>query len=107
MRNQMTPAETQLWKIVKNRQFHGKKFRRQHGIGPFVVDFYCSEDKLIVELDGEAHSGLQNREYDGKRQEKLQEMGYTVLRFENQQIFKDIENVLACIAHCLSGIEGT
>ena len=83
LRHKMTPAETQLWNMLKNRQFHGKKFRRQHGIGLYVVDFLCPAERLIIELDGEGHNSPQNREYDAKRQEYLQNMGFSVLRFEN------------------------
>lgn len=55
LRNNLTIAEASLWKYLKGRRMHGLKFRRQHSIGPFIVDFYCPEEKLIIELDGEVH----------------------------------------------------
>ena len=98
----MTPAETQLWNSLKNRQLYGKKFRRQHGIGPYVVDFFCPAERLIIELDGEGHNSPQNREYDAQRQEYLHKLGFSVLRFENKQVFEDIDNVLTCICNVMS-----
>ena len=96
----MTPAEVHLWQIVRSKQLEGRRFRRQHSIGPWIVDFYCAEERLIIELDGSPHDSPQRREYDTERQEALQDMGYTVLRYENKQVFEDLDSVVAGIMRC-------
>ena len=97
LRNTLTPAEAGLWKLLKNGQLQGRKFRRQHGIEGFIVDFYCAEEKLIIELDGEVHNDPMQMEYDKEREVRLEELGFTVLRFENKFVFIDTEGVLATI----------
>ncbi|MDD4287246.1 MAG: endonuclease domain-containing protein [Candidatus Peribacteraceae bacterium] len=92
LRQTQTPAERSLWNILRNRRFHGCKFRRQASIGPFIVDFYCPEYRLIVEVDGSIHDT--QRGLDQWRQRKIEHDGYTVLRFTNAQILLSAENVL-------------
>ncbi|RMB63490.1 endonuclease domain-containing protein [Dokdonia sinensis] len=94
LRNNATPAEAFLWKHLSKRQLAGRKFRRQHGIGPFVVDFFCSSEKLIIELDGEPHTTLNGEERDEKRDEYLESKGFKVLRFENKMVFELMPSVL-------------
>ena len=95
LRNNLTPAEAFLWKKLQRSQLCGRKFRRQHSIGPYVLDFYCSTEKLGIELDGLAHFNVEAAIKDKKRTEYLIEMGIDVIRFENWQVFECTEEVLA------------
>ncbi len=90
-RQALIPAEKLLWKSLRNREFAGYKFRRQHPIGPYVVDFACVEAKLVVELDGESH--LTRRREDEKRTTKLEAEGWLVLRLWNTEVYDDLEAV--------------
>ncbi len=94
LRRHLTPAEATLWTYLKNSKLGGRKFRRQHSIGSFVVDFYCVEEWLAVELDGEVHRHDGARAYDAQRTAYLNSMGIEVLRFENFVVFDDIDFVL-------------
>ncbi|THD69049.1 endonuclease domain-containing protein [Robertkochia marina] len=88
LRRRMTPAETYLWGFLKSKKLEGRKFRRQHGIGKYVVDFYCPSERLIVELDGEVHFGDdQVTSYDEKRAAYFERLGIRVLRYENKFVF--------------------
>ncbi len=98
LRIEITPAEELLWKVIKNRQFKDLKFRRQHSIEYYIVDFYCPSLKLIIELDGEGHFNEENKKYDSKRDKKLNELGYKVLRYENRLIFENLQEILNDIA---------
>jgi very-short-patch-repair endonuclease len=97
LRNNLTPAEAKFWKIVQNKNFEGRKFRRQHSVGNYILDFYCSSEKLAIELDGEVHFGDAAREYDYERRLFLEHYGIKVLRFENKLVFEDLERVLGII----------
>jgi len=97
LRQNMTPAETKLWECLKNKQLEGFKFRRQHPIHLFIVDFYCHELRLIIELDGEYHNEEEQILKDQERTELLQFQGISVLRFKNEEIENDIEKVLSRI----------
>ena len=97
LRNNLTPAEAAFWKAVQNKKLGGKKFRRQHSIGNYILDFYCPAEKLAVELDGQAHFGDKGREYDYERRLFLEHFGIRVLRFENKLVFEDLEWVLGVI----------
>ncbi len=98
LRNNATPAEKKLWLHLRNSQVLNHKFRRQQGIGPYIVDFYCPKTKLAVELDGEIHSTNEAREYDRKRSEFLHDHGITTVRFRNEEVFNDVDSVLQTIA---------
>ncbi len=88
LRNGTTSAEAVLWNELKNRKFEGLKFRRQHGIDPYVVDFYCPELRLAVELDGEVHDNSNAQKYYDARTDYLSKVaGVRVLRFENKEVF--------------------
>jgi very-short-patch-repair endonuclease len=101
MRHESAPAEEILWAAIRNRQLEGFKFRRQFAILQYVVDFYCAEAKLVVELDGDSHS--EQIGYDAKRTEELGKTGLEVLRFENPDVFDHTELVLEKILdYCLS-----
>jgi very-short-patch-repair endonuclease len=95
LRSGMTPAEAALWKCLQRSQVAGKKFRRQHSVGKYILDFYCAECGLAVELDGESHFAANASDADTARTEYLNEKGIRVLRFENREIFEDLEFVLA------------
>jgi len=98
LRNNLTPAEAALWSVLKNSQFQNKKFRRQHSIGNYIVDFYCPSEKIIIELDGNIHTDPGQSIYDFERDECLKKLDNKVLRFENRLVFEDMEGVLAQIA---------
>ena len=94
LRNNPTPTETQLWEKLAKRQLGGFKFRRQHSINHYIVDFYCPQLKLIIEVDGEIHDQPKNKEHDHLRDLELTEQGFHVLRFRNQEVQSNIENVI-------------
>jgi very-short-patch-repair endonuclease len=85
MRHPQTFAEATLWHALRNRQT-GFKFRRQHPIDRFIADFYCAEAKLVIEIDGESHLESSQEEYDKARTECLEELGYKVIRFTNNDV---------------------
>ena len=93
LRNNMTPAEATLWRALKGRGAGGIKFRRQQSIGSFILDFYCPEYRIGIELDGASHD--YKYEYDEKRTKYLREQGIRILRFSNQQVFTSIQGVVA------------
>ena len=102
LRRSLTPAEATLWKALQGSKLAGKKFRRQHSIGKYVVDFYCPECKLGVELDGEKHFNSMASEYDLRRTEFLGRHNIRVLRFENRAVFEHSDGVLEAIRNYLS-----
>ena len=89
LRKPLTPAEELFWKIVRNLNLLGLKFRRQHPIGPFIADFYCHELKLVVEIDGDVHDLEDVKQYDVQRENYIKELGLKVLRFQNGDVFKN------------------
>ncbi|MDX1252636.1 MAG: endonuclease domain-containing protein [Gammaproteobacteria bacterium] len=97
LRAHLTPAEACLWKYLQRGQLAGRKFRRQHSIGPYVVDFYCPAESLIIELDGAAHDGEQAWAHDEQRTAFLTTQGLRVVRFENRDVLENLEGVLAAI----------
>jgi very-short-patch-repair endonuclease len=92
LRSRQTSAEDVLWSALRNRRLFGLKFRRQHPIGPFVADFCCHERRLIVELDGPVHDSTV--EQDAERSLYLGARTFRVIRFRNEQVFQDLEEVL-------------
>ncbi len=98
LRNHATPAESFLWKYLRKSQLKGRKFRRQHSIENYIVDFYCPSEKLVIELDGAVHEYEKQAEKDERREERLNELGIQVLRFENQFVFDNLQLVLNCIS---------
>jgi very-short-patch-repair endonuclease len=99
MRTEPTLAEKLLWQRLNNKQLQGFKFRRQQVIDRFIVDFYCHEIKLVIEVDGKVHNYTQVE--DGIRQEFLESLGLRVLRFNNQDVLLRIEGVLEEIVRWL------
>ena len=99
LRSNLTPAEARLWSMLKNSQLDGRKFRRQHSFSGYVLDFYCSSEKLAVELDGEVHFHERAAQHDYERKLFLQYFGINVLRFENRLVFEEPVWVLDRIRH--------
>lgn len=94
LRNHGTSAEAFLWQYLQHRKLEGRKFRRQHSIANFIVDFYCPGEKLIIELDGQVHFNPVAQEKDRKRTEILKSFGFKVIRFENRMVFDHLDVVL-------------
>ena len=88
MRGRMTDAETLLWMLLRNRRIAGAKFRRQHPVGRYILDFYCAEKQLGIELDGGQHG--ETIDYDQQRDRWLQAQGISILRFWNNQKAGDL-----------------
>ena len=86
MRRNPTAAERHAWALLRNRGILGLKFRRQHVLRGFIVDFYCAQLRLVLELDGPAHRGLDQSEYDDARSQRLRAGGYRILRLRNEQV---------------------
>lgn len=102
LRSNMTSAEATLWRALKGRGVGGMKFRRQQGIGPFILDFYCPEHRLGIELDGDSHD--YKYEYDEERTEYLRQQGIRIIRFSNQQVFTSIQGVVYEILNVVNEI---
>jgi len=94
LRNNPTKAENFLWRILRNRKFCGLKFRRQESIGRYIVDFYCPEKRLVVEVDGKIHNTHEQQEYDDIRKKFLSSCYIEVIRFSNDEVYYDIDSVL-------------
>jgi very-short-patch-repair endonuclease len=105
LRTTATDAECILWSLLRTRQLGGLRFRRQHPIGPYIVDFFCPSAKLIVELDGSQHGTDEAVSYDDDRTRFLQVRGYRVLRFWNIEVMQNRDNVLAAIHHMATVIQ--
>jgi len=95
LRRNQTDAERAFWSIVRNKQFLGMKFFRQYSFGPYILDFYCPEKKLAVELDGGQHNLPEGREYDAARTNYLNDHGVEVVRFWNNEVLGKMDGVLA------------
>ena len=104
MRRYPTPAEALLWKRLRKRQVKDFRFRRQHPIVRFIVDFYCAESKLVVEVDGSVHDEHGHDEYDADRQQFLEALGLRVLRFTNDEVVGDTDVVVDVIADALAHV---
>ncbi len=96
LRTNLTPAEEYLWQALRNRQLNSLRFRSQHPVGNFILDFYCASCKLVVEVDGNIHDD--RHDYDLARTQALEAYGYFVLRFTNDEVLKNLTTVLAKIA---------
>jgi very-short-patch-repair endonuclease len=94
LRKSLTPSEARLWLYLQKRQLEGKRFRRQFSIGNYILDFYCPEQKIAIELDGKHHFTPAGVMVDGERDAFLSAQGITVLRFENVMVLMQVENVL-------------
>ncbi|CAI2719701.1 endonuclease domain-containing protein [Nitrospina watsonii] len=97
LRRETPPAERLLWSRLRRKQLNGYKFRRQYGIEEYVVDFYCSEACLVVEIDGPTHFNDVAEQQDPVRQQRIEKLGITVLRFTNDEVYRNMEGVLTKI----------
>ena len=97
LRKHPTPSEDLLWQALRNRRLTGLKFLRQHPFGPSIVDFYCHEKRLVVEVDGGIHLNKDIQEYDKSRQEFIELYGVKFFRCTTEQVEHDLEAVLAGI----------
>ena len=93
LRTNMPKPEEVLWQRIRRKQL-GVKFRRQHGIGRYIVDFYCTELNLVIEIDGNSHFSDEGKEKDAMRDAFLEALGIKVLRFTNEEVMKQTESVL-------------
>jgi very-short-patch-repair endonuclease len=103
LRRNQTDAERAFWAKVRNKQFYGLKFFRQYSFGLYILDFYCPEQKLAVELDGGQHNLPEGREYDVARTNYLIDHGVEVVRFWNNEVLGQMDNVLACLELRIAG----
>lgn len=93
LRKGATPQEIILWSKLRHKNL-GVKFQRQHGIGSYIVDFYCPKKKLIIEIDGIQHDNINDKNYDSERTKYFESLGFKVLRFWNNEINTNMEGVL-------------
>ena len=94
LRNRMTSAELLLWEALKGNKLNGQKFRRQHPIGIYIVDFYNHKNKLVIEIDGEYHDSEEQKIKDFEREEFLHFNGLKIVRFKNETIVNNLSKVL-------------
>jgi len=97
LRQRQTKTEEIMWNNLRNRKFLGYKFKRQYSVSCFVLDFYCSELKLAIEVDGKYHDNEEIKKYDRDRQEYIESLGIKVIRIKNEEIISDLKNVLRSI----------
>ncbi len=102
LRKNLTPSEARLWKYIQRKQLNGKKFRRQYSVGGYVLDFYCPECKLAIEIDGSSHDSKMKHQYDEERTKFLNAVGIRVIRFRNIDVLKNIDEVLEEIKRSLT-----
>ncbi len=102
LRQRSTKAEQHLWKMIRNSQLMGFKFRRQHPLKYFIADFYCHEALLVIELDGSIHELENIKQYDQQREAIITELGITVMRFSNDAVFLEADKLIEKIeAHLM------
>ena len=105
LRDNMTVSELKLWKELKGKQILGLRFRAQHPIDIFIVDFYCHSLKLVIEVDGGIHDSKDHKEYDIGREAELTNLGIVIIRFTNEEIDNDINKELNKISLISSKIQ--
>ena len=105
LRQSQTPQETILWNLLRNRKILNTKFKRQYPVGNYIVDFASPEIKLIIEIDGGQHNQTQNIEYDSQRTSFLNSLGYTVIRFWNNEINDNLEGVYEKISMTIENLK--
>ena len=98
LRRAMPSSEVLVWSKLRARQIHGRKFRRQYSVGSYVIDFYCPELKLAVEIDGDSHAGETAEIHDRQRQFFIESYHISFLRFTNSEVHENLESVLDAIA---------
>ncbi|MBL4852620.1 MAG: DUF559 domain-containing protein [Robiginitomaculum sp.] len=105
LRKNMTEAEHKLWSHIRRKLLDGYRFRRQHPVGPFIVDFICIAEKLIIEVDGATHGDDAEIAYDERRTKFLETHGWKIVRYGNEEIYKSIDDVLDDIYAHLKGLK--
>lgn len=100
LRREMTKAEVYLWQRIRNNQL-GYKFRRQHGIGRFIVDFYCPEKTLAIEVDGITHESEEVQRKDAEKEAYIKAIGASVVRYTDAEVLGNIDGVLEDLTHRL------
>ena len=105
LRHEQTDAERRMWRLLHSRRFAGAKFRRNHPIGKFFADFCCLMARLMIEIDGGQHADEAQAAYDQQRTEHVRALGFKVIRFWNEEIFKEPERVLEQIYEALTDKE--
>ncbi len=103
LRRSQTEAESLLWRFLRNSHLSGAKFRRQHQIGPYIVDFYTDEHRLVLEVDGGQHFEDEAITADAKRTMFLESQGLKVVRFTNTEVLQELDAVIARIAEFVGG----
>lgn len=103
LRKELTPAEHKLWSRIRNDRL-GVTFRRQHAVGNYIPDFCSPKAKLVIELDGDQH--LEQEEYDAERTKYLESLGYKVIRFWNNHVLNNIEEVILAIIYAMENASG-
>ena len=103
LRNNATPAEQVLWSMLQHSNLGGYKFRRQHSVGPYILDFYCPTEKLAIEVDGDSHFTDDAIEYDHERTAYLNGLGVRVLRFLNTDVYVNLQEVCERILEEING----
>ncbi|MGH8577410.1 MAG: endonuclease domain-containing protein [Gammaproteobacteria bacterium] len=106
LRRESPLTEQRLWLRLRNRQLMGYRFRRQYGVGPYVLDFYCPELKLAIEVDGDSRFEAGAGEYDRERQRYIESLGSQVLRFTNREVLERLDDVAGGIAAFVEGRRG-
>jgi len=101
LRDRMTKEESLLWGLLRNNQLLGMKFRRQHPINSYIVDFYCHSAKLVIEVDGDSHSKKEQIIHDEIRTQIIEEFGIKVLRFSNYEILSCAHDVFRTLKNAL------
>lgn len=107
MRSNATNVESLMWQLLRNKRFMNLKFRRQHVIAPYIVDFFCHEIGLIVELDGSQHGTDDAVEYDAERTQFLEALGFRVVRYWNHDVLGNTEVVLEDFLGVCSELKNT
>ena len=102
MRKEMSEPETRMWLALRAERFEEIKFRRQKVIGAFIADFAANDPKLVIEIDGDSHSGAET--YDTARTQSLQSKGYTVMRFTNTDVMTNMEGVLQRLSEVVANL---
>ena len=103
LRHDATDAERALWSLLRSRRLDGYKFRRQHSAGPYILDFYCAQARLAVEVDGSQHYTPDGAAGDATRTAYLEALGLRVLRLSNRDVLTNADGVLQTILHALRG----
>lgn len=105
----MTPTEKSLWLCLRGKKLDGLKFRRQMplviGEYNFVADFYCAENRLVIEVDGDIHNNKEEKEYDLLREDILKLAGFKIIRFKNNEVLNNIQRVISEISNTAKGIK--